>query len=771
MTSLPRVKILIVTGIFPPDHGGPATYVPAIARALAERHTVLGVVTLSDSPTAPDDFPFPIHRIPRGQHQLKRRLATVATIRRLAKDADLVYLNGLVLEGILACKVLGARPVVVKVVGDLVWETARNKGVTELSLDDFQAARHPTALALARKLQGWYMAKADAILTPSRYLAGLVAGWGVPADRIHVVYNATYDGGEPPAVAPTADVVTVARLVPWKGIDALVRLAGKHGWTLHVVGDGPLRGALEALAREVGASGVVFRGQVAKADVPAEIAAGRVFVLNSTYEGLPHIVLEAKAVNRPVVASAAGGTPETITDGVDGLLVPVGDDAALEAAIAGLLADPARRERLAQAGLAQVRDQFSFQRLVRDTEALLVRTATGPEMPPARPLNVLLIGKDSTLGDEGPGVASDARARHVRYAELLRARHPASEIRCVYYRPASRGARDEAPAEGLRLFPTGSRHRATFLLDLVPTLRRALAGGWRPQVISVQTPWEEGLVGLALARALGARFVPQLHFDLFSAEWLREHPLNPWRRQVARRVLGGAAAVRVVSAGLRDAVVRELGLPPERVCVVPVGVRFAPALGPAEAHKAALDRQLVGHPVVLFVGRFHAAKNLQLWLDAAARIAVEVPAARFVLAGDGPEAARVRARAAELGLLEKTHFLGAVGHERLPAVYAAADVFMLSSDHEGFGRVIVEAGLAGVPTVATDCPGPRELLAAGGGVLVPRGEAQALAAAVVALLRDDAARRHAGAAAQAHMAASFAMDALVARLVACWEPA
>lgn len=371
------MKILIVTGIFPPDHGGPATYVPAIARALAARHTVLGVVTLSDRPDGPADFPFPIHRILRGQPQLERRLATIATIRRLAREADLVYLNGLVLEGILACKVLGRKPVVVKVVGDLVWETARNKGLTDLDLDAFQAAGHGLGLRAARRLQGWYMAKADAVITPSRYLAGLVAGWGVDPARVHVVYNATYDGAPPPQVAPTVDVVTVARLVPWKGLHALVRLAGKHGWALNIVGDGALRPELEALAREVGATRIAFRGQVPKAQVPAEIAAGRVFVLNSTYEGLPHIVLEAKAAGRAVVASAAGGTPETITDEVDGLLVPVGDDAALEAAIAGLLADPARRERLAHAGLAQVREAFGFERLVRDTEALLGRVASG----------------------------------------------------------------------------------------------------------------------------------------------------------------------------------------------------------------------------------------------------------------------------------------------------------------------------------------------------------------------------------------------------------
>ena len=175
--------------------------------------------------------------------------------------------------------------------------------------------------------------------------------------------------------------------------------------------------------------------------------------------------------------------------------------------------------------------------------------------------------------------------------------------------------------------------------------------------------------------------------------------------------------------------------------------------------------------MVLYVGKFHSRKNLPLWVEAARRVAAEVPAARFVLAGDGPDEAAIRALAASAGIAERAVFPGVVGYERLPALFAAADVFMLASDNEGFGRVVVEAGLAGVPIVATDCPGPRELLEAGGGVLVPRGDAGALAAAVTGLLRDDAARRAMGEAARARMRGTFGAEALTGRLLDCWEAA
>jgi len=397
------------------------------------------------------------------------------------------------------------------------------------------------------------------------------------------------------------------------------------------------------------------------------------------------------------------------------------------------------------------------------------RVARQGGIGPGEPLRVLLIGRDSTLGDEGAEVAGDARARHLRYAQALRARRAGSEIRFIYYRPARRGGRDEAPDAGLRLYPTLSRHRAAFVPDVARTLRRVLAGGWRPHLVSAQTPWEEGVAAWALARALGARFVPQLHFDLFSPAWLAEHPLNRWRRLVAGRVLRGGDAVRTVSEGQRARVARELGIPAGRVCTVPVGVRFTPAEGPPGRYRAALGAEPVEAPVVLFVGGFRAAKNLPLWIETARRVAAEVPDVRFVLAGDGPEHAHVRARAAVTGIAERVLFLGAVGHERLPEIYAAADVFLLSSDYEGFPRVVIEACLAGVPTVSTDSPGSCELLGEGRGVLAPRGDAAALAAGVTRLLRDEPARRAMGEAARAHVRATFGIEALVERLLGCWE--
>lgn len=367
------MKVLVVTGIFPPDHGGPASYVPTITRGLQQLgHEIVAVITLSDRLDHDDrHYGFPVVRILRARIRLLRWMQTILEVTRLARQADVIYLNGLVLEGILAARFFARRPAVIKVVGDLIWEKARNSGASHLELDAFQKARLPLRWHFLRRLQGWYTALADAVITPSHYLAGIVAGWGVDVARVHLVYNAVTLPPVSRSDMPTRyDLVTVARLVSWKGLVDLIEMAGDLGLRLRIVGDGPLRGELEALAHQRGAQ-VSFAGHVAHDRIPDEIRSARLFVLNSSYEGLPHIVLEAKAAGVAVLASSAGGTPETIHHGVDGWLVPVNDRAVLAAGIRHLLGDDAARAGLAQAGFQQVADHFSFAAQLEATAAVL----------------------------------------------------------------------------------------------------------------------------------------------------------------------------------------------------------------------------------------------------------------------------------------------------------------------------------------------------------------------------------------------------------------
>lgn len=374
------MNLLIVTGIFPPDHGGPASYVPRMASALAGRgHNIIAVVTLSDRLRHNDSaFGFRVVRLLRGEFKPVRWLRTVFAIRKYAAQADAVYLNGLVMEGVVATRLLRRKPTAVKVVGDLIWEKARNQNATSLDIDAFQVVSMPAAWRFLRWLQKSYTACVDAVIVPSDYLAGIVRRWGVDAHRIHTVYNAVdpveADENGDDRRAKAWDMIVVARLVPWKGLDAVISAAAALGKRLKVVGDGPMRDDLEALAQNLKAD-VTFTGHVQQSQVGREIRSARLFVLNSSYEGLPHIVLEAKSAGVPVLATKVGGTPETIDHGVNGWLIEAGDRSALQTALGQLLSDPPLLESLAAGGLEQMKTRFSFQVMVDATEAILQNIA------------------------------------------------------------------------------------------------------------------------------------------------------------------------------------------------------------------------------------------------------------------------------------------------------------------------------------------------------------------------------------------------------------
>jgi glycosyltransferase involved in cell wall biosynthesis len=166
----------------------------------------------------------------------------------------------------------------------------------------------------------------------------------------------------------------VARLEPEKGhrylIEAMPRIvAGLPQAWLVIVGDGSLDAKLRAQAAALPGPArdrVAFTGR--REDVAAITADLDVAVLPSLREAQGISLLEAMARRRAVVASDVGGIPEVVTNGVDGVLVPPADPDALANAVTELLADPARRRRLGEAGYRTVADRFSIDAQVRRTE-------------------------------------------------------------------------------------------------------------------------------------------------------------------------------------------------------------------------------------------------------------------------------------------------------------------------------------------------------------------------------------------------------------------
>jgi len=375
------MKVLVTTDVFPPDIGGPATLVPALATALAQRGHEVTVVTWRHLASHADDrrYAFRLERIRRWRSRTLRLARMLPRLLAHARRADVIFVNGLLFAAWLG-NAIARRPMIAKVVGDLAWEYAQAHGIVD-DLETFGRRRYRVSVEWRRRLQSAVLRRLDAVVVPSAYLAGLVRSWGVAPGRIHVIANALNPGGAPPQPSGRGDrnrrLVTVGRLTAHKRVDEIIEvLPALSGVDLLVIGDGPQRTALEAGARALGCERrVVFTGSLPPEEVSARLREADVFVLNSRYEGLPHAVLEAFAAGIPVVATAVGGTPELVRDGESGVLVPPGDAKRLREAIQTLLDDAALRERLGRGGYAVLLERHSMSAMVDATEALLARVS------------------------------------------------------------------------------------------------------------------------------------------------------------------------------------------------------------------------------------------------------------------------------------------------------------------------------------------------------------------------------------------------------------
>jgi glycosyltransferase involved in cell wall biosynthesis len=235
---------------------------------------------------------------------------------------------------------------------------------------------------LVGRLGGYYDLKyyrrCDHLAANTRDLVGWIIARGWPADRVHYLPNFAADlAGAAAAELPGAPrLLAMGRLHRNKGFDVALRALAllPPGAHLSIAGEGPERGALLALARELGvADRVTFLGW--RSDIGALLAGCDIFVCSSRHEPLGNIVLEAWSAGRPVVAAAAQGPGELITEGQTGLLVPVEDAEALAAGIKALTDDPQRAARLAQQGRAAYERDFTETAVVARWRGFLVDVA------------------------------------------------------------------------------------------------------------------------------------------------------------------------------------------------------------------------------------------------------------------------------------------------------------------------------------------------------------------------------------------------------------
>ena len=254
----------------------------------------------------------------------------------------------------------------------------------------------------------------------------------------------------------------------------------------------------------------------------------------------------------------------------------------------------------------------------------------------------------------------------------------------------------------------------------------------RLSIVHTHSAFVTGWMGLRLARRLRLPLVFTYHTQL--EEYAHYVPFDARAtRSVAAhltRTYANAADLVVVPTAAMESRLRALGVA-ARIAVVPTGIDVDQfALGRRDDALRARLGVPAGGTMLLSVGRLGREKNVELTLDAFARL--DAAGARLVLVGDGLHREALERRAERLGIAARTTFAGEFPRESLPAVYRSADVFVSTSTSETQGLVLVEALAAGLPVVAVDTPQTRDVL--GNAARIVRPDAVEFAAGLRAVL-------------------------------------
>jgi len=550
----------------------------------------------------------------------------------------------------------------------------------------------------------------------------------------------------------------LGRMTEIKRADDLLRaFAAMRDPRAHLLlaGNGPLRSELQALAQELGlgerAHFVGFRD-----DVGSVYAASDAVALTSANEGTPVSIIEALAAGRPVVSTDVGGVSDVVQPGATGFLTPPGDVAAVADGLQRLAhLSPEERGRMGALGRASVVDRYSVPRLVNDVDSLyrellaaanLHPRALPPTIPrtriePAtRRLRIVLVSQYF------PPEIGATQSRMQAFAEYLARRghkvtviaefpnHPIGVMPPEYRRKLVEIDRSN-PYTVIRVWVRASAEktqmtRLSFYTSFMAMAALASPLAGRPDVVVATTPpLFTGIAGIAIARAMGAPLVLDVR-DLWPAAATSLNQISPGRvtlvaELIERRLYRSADAVVAVTRPFCEHI--------DGIRRKPPATRLVPN-GTLEQFFADNGRDRLGVPedrfLVTFAGTLGIAQALPAAVEGAARVDAD---AEFAFVGEGPVKHIVEEQARDL---DNVHFHPQIPLESITPVLAGSDALLVTlSAHPTFRQFVpsklIDFMAVGRPVILSAAGESADLLeSAGGGIVVPPEDPEALAEAV-----------------------------------------
>ena len=311
------MRVLVTVGIFPPDIGGPATFVPKIAKYFQdELNYEIEILTLSDNKNSNINDDFSVKRIDRNLPIIYRWLKTIFTIYKLGKNKDLIFVNGLGTETTIA-NIFLKKKIIRKIVGDPVWERAYSKAKISESFDEFQVKNYGFSISLQKKVRSFSIKKSDIVVTPSKHLKNFILNLGFK-NKIEVINNGVFIPEENTNIFTNnqINITIVSRLVSHKNIKKIIRAISDLNDPLiylNIIGDGPELNQLQKISLESNnKDNTIFHGKLNRDEINHIFLNSDIYIQASNYEGLPHSLLEAMSYGIPVLCTPVGECKEIL---------------------------------------------------------------------------------------------------------------------------------------------------------------------------------------------------------------------------------------------------------------------------------------------------------------------------------------------------------------------------------------------------------------------------------------------------------------------------
>ena len=457
---------------------------------------------------------------------------------------------------------------------------------------------------------------------------------------------------------------------------------------LSVVGGGSARLKYEALVRKKGLNDcVVFTGHLSGKTLVREFQKAWIFALPTDNDNSPMVVTEAMSAGLPVVSTMVGGIPSMVETGKTGFLIAPHDLVALAEKISILLSDSGMAARFGAAGRDKAISSFSWKERVATYHAVLERVL----QQKAKPLFVHVAGYY-------PPHMGGMEQRVQELVTLLAGR--GEKVR-VY--TSSIGARaTKEIQQGVTVFYLRTIEFAHTPITLGIVYRLLTLPRGSVLHLHVAQAFFPEMVWLA-AKLRGFPYVAHIRLLLEVPSGFFGILLPIYSKIVLGPILRGAQKIIVLTPGYQDILYKRFGIPQEKIVVIPNATTFT---------RVSKPRQDIHTPLrILAVGRISVQKNYPLMFEVAAHLKKEFGLDfTLTIVGTGDSRAEMEAQVRALEIESAVEFRGEVRGEPLQKIYEESDLFVHTAFVESFGTVLIEAMAKGLPIVAANVIGVRDVI-------------------------------------------------------------